>query len=90
MRLYDWQRMILEREGLGAWLVKHGEPYCWFKTKVIHFDENSDDHALFLHEVAHALAPLPEKFGKGQHYHGGAWSSEFGRLVRTYMVPIKL
>ncbi len=78
-----WRRMVLDTEGLHDWTVLEGEPYCYMESKTIKIDTD-EDHANFLHEVAHALHPEAEGCHKN-HFHGGGWVSQFTRLVNKYM-----
>ena len=82
-----WQRMVLDSENLDDWTVQTGEAYCWLHSRTIAFPPNGS-RALFLHEVAHALAPIPEDYGNGHsnNYHGGRWAEAYGELVEKYMV----
>ena len=75
----------MEREGLGDWKVADGEAYCWKSIKTINVEIDSGP-AIFLHEVAHAIYQEPEG-PLHNHYHGGQWAAEYGRLVDAYMEP---
>ena len=83
--LGEWRRGVLRREGLEEWRVEDGEPYCWVPIKVIKVWAGSRP-AVFLHEVAHALYQQPEGPMRN-HYHGGGWAAEYGRLVDRYLEP---
>ncbi|MGA3168354.1 MAG: hypothetical protein ABSF14_19810 [Terriglobia bacterium] len=81
-----WSHAVLVAEGLADWKVEEGEPYCWLKSRTIHF--RGEDPVLFLHEVAHALYPHMEPAVEGHdpnYYHGGNWAATFGKLVTKYM-----
>jgi hypothetical protein len=85
-----WRRAVLREEGLADWRIKFAaDGYCWLESKVIQIPENASP-ALFLHEVAHALAPEPENTKQDQsggwHYHGRRWGDAFGMLVDKYMM----
>lgn len=88
MTIEQWQRFVLDTEGLCDWTVKPSEDvYCWQHLKTITFPFNREggpSQSLFLHEVAHALHPQPEGEWKN-HYHGGGWAEQFGRLVDKYL-----
>ncbi len=82
----NWQRQVLENEGLLGWTIREAsDAYCWIETKTIQLPLGASP-VLFLHEVAHALHPIPEP----NHYHGGGWSSAFGWLVEKYMTVIEV
>ena len=78
----------MAQEGLAGWQVKPGEAYAWLEQKTITFDFKgcAGNHALFLHEVAHALHPYPEGEQRN-HYHGGHWAAKYGELVNKYLIP---
>jgi len=85
----DLQRMmeILTENGLADWTINidpKSQAYCWISQKKITL-QIEDCFGLFLHELAHALAPEPEPLGKGQHFHGGHWADKFTDLVIRYM-----
>jgi len=83
--LREWRLGILEKEGLEEWKVRDGEPYCWTPIETVKVWTGSRP-AIFLHEVAHALYQQPEG-PMHNHYHGGNWAAEYGRLVDTYLEP---
>jgi len=88
----EWALSVLRSEDLMSWKVKDGEPYCWIgeKTITFTFSEHVGDCASWLHEIAHALYPYPEKadpsLPEPNYYHGGNWAATFGKLVQKYMV----
>jgi hypothetical protein len=81
----EWERCILEAEGLADWTVDYrSDGFCWIKDKMIQTIRGN--HALFLHEVAHATADRLLHLDEGDK-HGGMWGSEMTRLVNKYMQP---
>lgn len=77
----EWERNILDREGLIDWRVHRikNEGYCWYDYKLIQCTYNK---ALFLHEVAHALREQDaDDVPLGNSPHDGWWGSIFTRLV---------
>lgn len=80
----NWQRKILDLEGLSEWKVEEGEAYCWRDIKIIKIPLACTD-ALFLHEVAHAIYPYAEG-DQLNHYHGAQWALKFERLVSKYLI----
>ena len=93
MNYEAWCRMVLEAEGLGDWTITPGEAYCWIHSKTFTFDfvRYEGDYAAWLHEIAHAIHPYPEKTclcrTDPNYYHGYHWSAKFTALVQKYMVP---
>lgn len=85
MEISAWRRMVLDQEGLAGWraVPTVAGSYCWHDKKMIQLI--SDEPAVFLHEVAHALHTEPEGEHKN-HYHGGGWADQFSQLVEKYMV----
>jgi hypothetical protein len=68
---------ILHAEGLADWrIVEFPEAYCWPDLKQIDFPADGD-LGLFLHEIAHALAPLPG--------HTSEWAAIYTSLFCKYL-----
>lgn len=61
-RFLKWTRIVFEAEGLTDWRVvtDRGDAYCWYSKKTITLKPWQCYPSLFLHEVAHALAPESE------------------------------
>jgi len=79
-----WRTAVLAAEGLSDWTIKiAADAYCWRSVRVIQLPADASP-SLFLHEVAHALHQEPEGTLKN-HYHGGQWAAEFGRLVDRHL-----
>lgn len=87
-----WCLWVLKNELGSDWHVKPGEPYCWLKRKVITFDFKiyNGDYAAWLHEIAHAKHPHPEKIcphrKHANYYHGYHWAAKFKSLVCKYLI----
>lgn len=82
----EWTSHVLADEGLECWIVRDApDGYCWCHGSATSLGPTLDciegDHALFLHEVAHALTELVP----GNQHHG-IWAGLYTRLVRDYMV----
>jgi len=58
----SWAQTVFDNEGLAGWQVvtDRCDAYCWHSTKTITLKPWQCYPSLFLHEVAHALAPEPE------------------------------
>jgi hypothetical protein len=82
----EWRKQVLTKEKLNDWTVKlAADGHCWRETKVLQINRDTQSNPSgFLHEVAHALCPEPEGPMKN-HYHGGQWATEYGRLVDKYL-----
>ena len=85
------ERIVLQQEGLIDWTVKDAaDGYCWYNTKTI--QRIPGDHALFLHEVAHALCadvkddPLWNQDATGHH---SLWADRFTELVRKELLRVQ-
>lgn len=82
----QWTAQVLEAESLSGWTVRDApDGYCWKDGSATSPGPTLDcvegDHALFLHEVAHALDELVHG-----DQHRGTWAGLYTRLVREYMV----
>ena len=84
---------ILKTEGLVDWTYKitSGGGLCLYDKKELWVLSNN--FALFLHEVAHALCPK-EKCGvcwvETNNGHNAIWGDTFTSLVKKYMVEKQL
>jgi hypothetical protein len=84
-----WRTDVLANEKLSDWEINIAtDGYCWRDTKTIQLPADASP-SLFLHEVAHALVPEPEGSMRN-HYHGGNWAAEYGRLVDRYLRPLRI
>ena len=86
IRYCEWQQDVLKLEGLKGWHIKNtnsGGGLTIFKGKTIYAKTMCS--ALFLHEVAHALLPIPWENGKKNTGHDAIWGDQYTDLVNRYL-----
>ena len=76
---------ILKKEGLKGWKIEKskGGNMCWIDEKWISLS-NELSMAMFLHELAHALAGMRKEWDKTGH--DSIWADKYTELVEKYMV----
>jgi len=87
-------KKILYDEGLSDWTIKWntGGGLCVYSKKEIWMDNDRENIALFLHEIAHALCPK-EVCGicwVDDTGHNSIWADKFTRLVKKYLRNVNL